>query len=139
MRTHLSDPDMARERVARRFRDFDLFRNYTAQDTSPPSNLAPIRVTVSDPPPELAYPFYEVNMDTPFLVTAIDGWHRLCSARLCGIKTLRCEVVPENLHLKPPIRGAVERFRFDGGKLIIRGWWLHFRSEEHTSELQSRQ
>jgi hypothetical protein len=125
MRSHLSDPDMARERVARRFRDFDLFGNYTAQDTSPPSDVAPIRVTVSDPPPKLAYSFYEVGSDTPFLATAIDGWHRLCSAKLCGIKKLRCEVVPENLHLKPPIRGAVEHFSFDGRKLIIRGWWLH--------------
>jgi 2-polyprenyl-3-methyl-5-hydroxy-6-metoxy-1,4-benzoquinol methylase len=123
MRSHLSASHMATERVARRFRDCDLFRNHTTQGPDSALDVAPIRVTVSDPPAKLAYQFYETGSDTPLAITAIDGWHRLFSSRLYGIEKLRCEVVPEHLHSKP-IRGAIEHFSFDGRRLVIRGWWL---------------
>jgi hypothetical protein len=70
-----------------------------------------------DPPLHL----YEVGREGPLPVRHIDGWHRLCSARLSGLSRYPCEAVPENLH-DQPIRGVVERFRFDGTRLELAGW-----------------
>jgi hypothetical protein len=62
-----------------------------------------------------------VDADRPLPVRHIDGWHRLCSARLSGLHSYPCELIPENLH-DQPIRGKIERFAFDGTRVTLEGW-----------------
>jgi SAM-dependent methyltransferase len=119
----LSDHPLAVERVARRFRDFDLLRAQGAVSPEPDPGTNPVRITVSDLPRDPPLQLYEVGADAPIPVRNIDGWHRLCSARLSGLSSYPCEAVPENLHSKP-IRGELERFSFDGRRLQVGGWWL---------------
>ena len=92
----LADPHTAAERVARRFRDFDIFRNHEGREPSGLDNIAPVTVILRDPPPHDASPVYGVGSDAP-LMANIDGYHRLFLARLFGIEALRCEVVYEGL------------------------------------------
>jgi SAM-dependent methyltransferase len=119
----LAEHELAVERVARRYRDLDWLRQEGAKSTDPPADANPVRVTVSDWPRDPPLHVYEVGSEAPLPVRHIDGWHRLCSARLSGLTSYPCELVPENLHDKP-IRGAVESFRFDGGRLKASGWFL---------------
>ena len=78
---------------------------------------------MSDRPRDPPLHLYEVGAEGPLPVRHIDGWHRLCSARLSGLESFPCEAVPENLHDKP-IRGEVEQFGFDGTRLRAGGWAL---------------
>jgi hypothetical protein len=90
-----ADPLAANDRVARRFRDLDLFRNHAARNPSELGKVAPVRVFVSDPPSPETYklPIYESGSDTPLMADLVDGWHRLFSAKLFGIEMLPYEVV----------------------------------------------
>jgi hypothetical protein len=119
----LAEHDLAVERVARRYQDFDALRRVAAGGPEPPPDTTPVRATVGDwartPPIQL----YEVDADRPLAVRHIDGWHRLCSARLSGLHSYPCEVIPENLHHQP-IRGEIEHFAFDGSRLQLSGWSL---------------
>jgi hypothetical protein len=120
------DPDeheTAVERVARRFRDFDGLRRVGAEGPEPPPDTKPVRITLRDVPRDPPLQLYEVGSDEPLPVRYIDGWHRLCSARLSGLSRFPCEAVPENLHDKR-IRGTVEEFGFDGARLTLKGWAL---------------
>jgi hypothetical protein len=119
----LAEHDLAVERIARRYRDFDMLRREGAKGPDPAPGTKPVRVTVSDWPREPPLHVYEVGAEGPLPVRHIDGWHRLCSARLAGFSSYPCEAVPENLHDKP-IRGAVEEFSFDGERLRLQGWYL---------------
>jgi SAM-dependent methyltransferase len=118
----LSEPRKVAERVARRFRDIDLFRKHPVEGPSSWMNkVAPVRIIVSDPPPENPLLIYEVGSDSPLKARLFDGWHRLCPARLFGIRELPCIVDQENRQLDH-VRGTIEEFRFDGRRLVVRGW-----------------
>jgi hypothetical protein len=119
----LTERDLAVERVARRFRDFDWLRRAGAESPDPAPGTKPIRVTVADHPRDPPLHVYEVGSDQPVPVRHIDGWHRSCSARLSGLSRFPCEAVPENLH-DQAIRGAVEQFSLEGGRLRAGGWFL---------------
>ena len=120
-----ADPEVVVERVTRRFRDVDffgeLYREHAGKEQGWLDRVAPVRVIVSDPPPDNPPLVYEVGSDRPLKPRLIDGWHRLFSAALFGIEQLRCEVAQEDRHLNH-IRGAIEDFSFDGRRLVIRGW-----------------
>ena len=120
----LAEHDLAVERVARRYRDLDALRKEAAQGPEPPAATKPVRITVGDWPRDPPLHVYQAGSDGPLPVRHIDGWHRLCSARLAGFHTYPCEAVPENLHDQPVI-GAVEEFRLGGGRLRLAGWYLH--------------
>jgi predicted RNA methylase len=122
--TELATPSSAAERVTRRFRDLDFFRNRVAQDPSEANNIDPIIIIVRDPPPNTAKWVYEVGTETPLQASMIDGFHRIFAARLFGAERLPCEVINEESELGH-IRGVVEHFRFDGQRLIIHGWCLN--------------
>jgi hypothetical protein len=117
----LTEHDLAVERVARRYRDFDTLRRVGAESREPPADTKPVRITLRDVPRDPPLQLYEVGSDVPLPVRYIDGWHRLCSARLSGLSRFPCEAVGENLHDKR-IRGAVEQFGFDGARLTLKGW-----------------
>jgi hypothetical protein len=135
MRDDLENLEMAAERVARRYRDFERLAHAQANGAGKP--LDPIRVTVSDPPAPSPYLFFPADADTPIVVRAIDGWHRLFSARLCGVSTLRCEVIDENLAGKH-IDGVVEECSFARGRLTVSGWWLDPQCAVYNYELRLR-
>jgi hypothetical protein len=134
MRHDLEDFEIARERVMRRYRDFDAFSKQPAPDEG--YDVAPIRVTTSEPPAPFPYQFFVTGSDEPIIVRAIDGWHRLCSARLCGVSSIRCEVIPERLSSRP-IDGAIERLTQDSSRLSISGWWLNPEEPIYNYELRS--
>jgi hypothetical protein len=117
----LTDHGLAVERVARRYRDFDQVRADAGKSAEPAPNTKPVRVTVSDTPRDPPLQVYEVGADRPLPVRHIDGWHRLCSARLSGLTRFPCETVPENLHDKA-IRGDLERFSLEESRLRLAGW-----------------
>jgi hypothetical protein len=119
----LAEHELAVERVARRYRDFDWLRRVGAESPDPPPGTKPIRVTVADHPRDPPLHLYEVGSDQPVPARHIDGWHRSCSARLSGLSSFPCEAVPENLH-DQPIRGAIEHFSLEGGRLRATGWFL---------------
>jgi SAM-dependent methyltransferase len=120
----LSEHPLAVERVARRFRDFDSLRAQGAKRPDPPPGTNPVRITVSDLPRDPPLQLYETGSDEPLPVRGIDGWHRLCSARLSGLRSYPCEAIPEHLDDKP-IRADVERAGFDGERLQMGGWCLN--------------
>lgn len=111
------------ERVARRYRDFDWLRRAGAESPDPTPGTKPIRITLADHPRDPPLHLYEAGSDRPVPVRYIDGWHRSCSARLSGLSSFPCEALPENLH-DQPIRGAVEHFSLEGGRLRAAGWFL---------------
>jgi len=121
MRADLDHPQTAAERVRRRYADLDLLVRMAAGDDG--ASVAPILVTVSDPPAPHPYPFYAVGADEPVPVRAIDGWHRMCSAQLAGWPTLRCTVVQERL-TAASLQSAIDRFTCEGGAVTLSGWWL---------------
>lgn len=131
----LSTHDAIIERIERRFRDFDFFRHHTAQDRSAAKTMAPVTLIVSNPPPDNARVVYEIGSDTPLMPRFIDGWHRLFAAKLCGIKTLRGQVVYEDSQVNH-VRGAIEHFDWDGRRLAIRGWCLHPDREAQIVEVR---
>jgi hypothetical protein len=133
MREQLEDREFAAERVARRYRDFDLLAAKAGAEVVPDVN--PIRVTVSDPPSPHPYLFYARDRDSPVVVRAIDGWHRMCSARLCGIQILRCDVFDEDLGNKA-IRGVIDTFACRDGRLVVSGWWLNPEQPIYNYELR---
>ncbi len=117
----LAEHDQAVERVARRYRDLDWLRRAGAESPEPPPDANPVRVTVNDWPRDPPLHLYEVDGEGPLPARHIDGWHRLCSARLSGLSSYPCEALPENLH-DQPILGVLERFSFDGARLELAGW-----------------
>jgi hypothetical protein len=119
----LSEHRLAVERVARRYRDFDSLRRIGAEHPDPPTGTKPVRVTTGDEPRDPPLHLYEVDADEPLPVKNIDGWHRLFSARLSGLRKFPCEALPENLHNRH-VRGAIEELRFDGERLRARGWFV---------------
>ncbi len=120
MRVDLEQPESAAERVRRRYADLDLLVLRAAGENV---EVAPILVTVSDPPSPHPYPFFAVGEDVPIVVRAIDGWHRLCSARLAGIPALECAIVLERLDADS-LTSAIDTFAVDGRTVSISGWWL---------------
>jgi hypothetical protein len=120
----LSEHALAVERVARRYRDFDVLRRAGAASPDPPPDTKPVRITTTDRPRDPPLSLYEVGSDELLPVKYIDGWHRIFSARLSGLRKFPCEVLPENLHNRH-IRGAVEQFGFDGERVRAQGWFLH--------------
>jgi SAM-dependent methyltransferase len=120
----LSEHRLAVERIARRYRDFDALRRAGAQSPDPPAGAKPVRITTGYEPREPPLHLYGVGSDEPLPVKNIDGWHRLFSARVSGLRSFPCEALPENLHNRH-IRGDVEEFRFDGERLRARGWFVH--------------
>jgi predicted RNA methylase len=93
----LADPTAATELVARRFEDFDLFRDHAAHDPSEAVHIDPITVVLSNPPPneDDAMVVYEVGSDAPLLAIIIDGYHRLFLARLFSVERLPCRILEE--------------------------------------------
>jgi hypothetical protein len=135
MRKDLEDHEMAAERVARRYRDFDSLASVAAGDTS--AAVSPIRVTVSNPPAPHPYFFFPRGGENPIIVRAIDGWHRMCSARLSGVPVVRCEVVDEDLDSKS-IDSVVDVFTWEDGRIVVSGWWLHPERPIYNYELRLR-
>lgn len=88
----LADPQSRIERVAWRFRDTESFRKHASRDMSWLDGVAPVRVVVSDPPPQHPLLVYEIGSNIPLKASLVDGWHRLFSARLFGIPKLRHKV-----------------------------------------------
>jgi SAM-dependent methyltransferase len=121
MYSYWTDPQIATKRVELRFRDLHFFHNQVSGNATDSYNMAPLKIIVSDPPPPGALLIYQVGSDTPLQARRLDGWHRLFSARLCGIQKLPGQVISEDRQLKH-VMGAIERFSFDGRKLMIRGW-----------------
>jgi hypothetical protein len=133
MRRDLENIDFAVERVVRRYRDLDVLAESVGAKHV--TDLTPIRITVSDPPSPHPYRFFTTDSNTPIVVRAIDGWHRMCSARLCDVGTLECEVIHEELAEKP-IRGAIETVDVSDGCLILSGWWLNPEAPIYNYELR---
>jgi hypothetical protein len=100
-----------------------MLRVMGAESPDPPAGLEPVRVTVSDWPRDPPLHLYAVGSEAVLPARHVDGWHRLCSARLAGLTSFPCEAVPENLHDKP-IRGAVEEFSLEDNRLQVSGWFL---------------
>jgi hypothetical protein len=121
MRRDLEDPAIARERVLRRYRDFDKLSRLAAGDES--GIVDPIRVTVSTPQSPHPYLFYAIDVEEPIVVRAIDGWHRMCAARLAGVASLRCEVIHERLD-NDALSGTPESIVKLDGAISLTGWWL---------------
>ena len=91
----LADPLISVERVARRFRDLDLFRKIAADGQSRAEIVAPIKLVVGDTATQKRLQIFEVGSDTPLEIKLVDGWHRLFAANLFGIEKLRFDVVRE--------------------------------------------
>jgi hypothetical protein len=135
MRQDLEDHERAAERVARRYRDFD---NLAGVDSAGAAEVVnPIRVTVSHPPSPHPYFFFPSHGENPIIVRAIDGWHRMCSARLSGVRVLPCEVVDEDLDSKT-IDSTVDVFTWEDGRILVSGWWLHPELPIYNYELRLR-
>jgi SAM-dependent methyltransferase len=94
----LADPTATAERIALRFRDFDLFRSCAAHSPGEVIAVDPVIVVpLPDPPPKEgdAMVVYKVGSNTPLLASMIDGYHRLFLARLFGVERLPCRVLEE--------------------------------------------
>ena len=137
LRREVDDSHVVVERVVRRVRDVDLFRkNPVAGPNSWRDEVAPVRIIVSDPPPDNPLLVYEVGSDSPLNARLLDGWHRLFSARLFGIVHFPCIVEHENRQLSH-VRGNIEDFSFDGRRLVIRGWCITG-VDRHTDAVEVR-
>ena len=90
---------------------------------------------MSDPPSEPPYYFYEVGGGTGIPVRAIDGWHRLLSASLADIRTIKCELVPEHLSTRM-LRGELESVRLEDKRIALEGWFLHPREQVFAYEVR---
>ena len=77
------------ERVARRFRDVELFRRVIAQRPASAERLDQITVVLRDEPSAAPQPVYLAGSDSPLQATLIDGYHRLFLARLFGVPQTR--------------------------------------------------
>ena len=135
MRKDLGDHDMAVERVVRRYRDFDSLANTESENAA--LAVSPIQVTVSQPPAAHPYFFFPKDSDSPIIVRAIDGWHRMCSAQLSGIPVLVCDVIEEDLDSRP-IDSVVEVFKWEDGTIVVSGWWLNAAKPIYNYELRLR-
>jgi hypothetical protein len=102
--SQLADSATVIERITLRFRDFTFFRNELAHNPGGLEQMAPIEVTVSDPPPPegQALLIYESGAETPLAARLVDGWHRLFLAKLFGIEMLRYEIIHE-VRTQPPV------------------------------------
>lgn len=122
----VQEPGISADDVAtialRRYRDLDAMRMSPSFPGSSGGNLAPIRITVSDPPP--ADPLMVV-LDTQETVEAwlVDGWHRVFAAAICGIPQLEADLVHEAY---PRVPGRIEDYAItDDGTLRLRGWCVN--------------
>jgi hypothetical protein len=93
----LADTTSATRLVARRFRDFDFFRDRVAHDPSEAEHIDPINLVLSNPPvkEDDVMLVYEIGSDNPLLASIIDGYHRLFLARLFKVERLPCRVFQE--------------------------------------------
>ena len=130
----LSVPSRGAERVLRRYADFARLQEQASGETNVES-VSPVRATVSDPPSEPPYYFYEVGGGTGIPVRAIDGWHRLFSASLADIRTIKCELVPEHLSTRI-LRGELESVRLEDKRIALEGWFLHPREQVFAYEVR---
>jgi SAM-dependent methyltransferase len=130
----LSDPSRGAERVRRRYADFARLQEQASGESTVDS-VSPVRATVSDPPSEPPYYFYEVGGGPGIPVRAIDGWHRLLSASLADIRTLKCELVPENLSTRM-LRGELEFACLQDDRIALEGWFLHPRERVFAYEVR---
>jgi hypothetical protein len=93
----LADPLATAELVARRFQDFDFFRNSVVCEPNKANNVDPVTVVVPNSPPspqdEMFVP--EVGSNTPLWASSVDGYHRLFLAKLFGIEQLPCQISQE--------------------------------------------
>jgi hypothetical protein len=93
----LEDPVATTERIALRFRDFDLFRGCAAHNPGKAEGVDPVIVILSDPTSSEADVMlvYEVGSDTPLRASIIDGYHRLFLARLFEVERVPCRMSRE--------------------------------------------
>ena len=83
------------QRISQRFQDLERLDPQVAKGKQQGEQLAPVRVSVTDPPPPewLALPIWEPRSESPLRAALVDGWHRLFAAKLFGAKQVRCEIV----------------------------------------------
>ena len=120
MSADLEEPARASERVARRFRDLKRLLSAHDGDNESPAVIDPLRVTSVGQATEPHYVFHLTGSDEVVRVRAIDGWHRLCSARLAGVRSMRSEVIPEALRDRSAL-GEIQGATWDGSTLSLKG------------------
>jgi hypothetical protein len=93
----LANPASTTKLIARRFRDFDLFRSCATHKLGETEGVDPVIVILSDPPPseDDAMLVYEVGSDAPLRASIIDGYHRLFLAKLFEVRRLPGRVLSE--------------------------------------------
>lgn len=89
----LANPQRAHARVTHRFQDFDLCRHSAGCDENVKEKLEPVKVFSGDASRRHGLLVYQIGSDQPVAGYAVDGWHRLFSARLWKIEKLRGEIV----------------------------------------------
>ena len=87
-----SDPNVALQRVAARFRDVDRFRQA-------PHSYVPTPITIfqTGDPERDDLVLYDAGSGELLHAHAVDGWHRLFVARLFGAATVPAEVVEASI------------------------------------------
>lgn len=90
------------QRISQRFQDLERLDPQVAKGRQQGHQLAPIRISLTDPPPPewLALQLWEPGSSVPLLAALVDGWHRLFAAKLFGAKQVRCEIV--DIEMIPP-------------------------------------
>jgi SAM-dependent methyltransferase len=88
-----ADANTAAKRITQRFEDFDLFRNSAGEHEGVLDKLAPIKIFVGDVPEPHKLLVHVCQSDTPLVADAVDGWHRLFSAKLWNVEKLACQVI----------------------------------------------
>ena len=109
------------EITLRRYRDLDRMRLVSRLPDAELEELAPVRITVSDPPPAHPLGVHLMDGEPPLQAVNIDGWHRLFAAKLYGIHSLPGLVVRERY---PEVEGRIERLSVAEGILRLDGWCL---------------
>jgi hypothetical protein len=133
----LTDPLIARERIARRFSDCDrlIDGGGSGEDVDP--SLPALTAFVRSPPAEEdTLKLFEVGAGQPILARLMDGHHRLFAARLFGVKRLGLVVHTEST-VVPDLAGKVDCIGIPGDRLAINGWVESPSSHSHCVELRS--
>jgi SAM-dependent methyltransferase len=88
----LRDPDLIPKRIERRFHDFDRFRK-SPQDIEVLEQVAPIGIYFSESASENKLTLHELETGIVLEAVRVDGWHRLFSAKLCGVPKLHYQIL----------------------------------------------
>jgi SAM-dependent methyltransferase len=92
LKDQLDSPYLITKRIAQRFHDLDMLRN-SSQDAKILEQFAPICVYISEFESEDELRLHDLETGAVLRAVRVDGWHRLFSAKLCGVEKLRYQVI----------------------------------------------